>query len=355
MKVFCDVHHEELFESLRILFEERFGFELYRPVGRNWFDEGYWKLSNIDIAVRQFLELSKHSELFEEDMWAAGNLSASKNGHRRYFNIFDSQIEDGIFYVRNDVHVGQKYKGITLEAFKNTKFDIMVATLPEHIVPYQNLISKYQPRAKLIFQMGNPWKEFPAVANVLNSTSVEVNNCHHLNYNQEFKYNGIKKTYCGQTIYSLTHNLLERDVFLELEKEMSDWTFRMHGFNNRDGFLGPELNLINDAFGQQFSFLWHVRKEGEGFGYCAHRAMAYGRPIIINSEYVRTSKFYRYMKHRENCIDICGLSIDEIKLEILSANKNYDYMSENMATTFKNNINYDEEFIKISKFINNLI
>lgn len=42
MRVLADYHHHDLFESLAILFEDRLGWELYRPIGMEWFDEGYW-------------------------------------------------------------------------------------------------------------------------------------------------------------------------------------------------------------------------------------------------------------------------------------------------------------------------
>ena len=42
IRILADFHHHALWESLRLVFEERFGWELYRPIGMDWFIEGYW-------------------------------------------------------------------------------------------------------------------------------------------------------------------------------------------------------------------------------------------------------------------------------------------------------------------------
>ena len=44
MRVFADYHHSALYESLRLLFEERLDWKLYKPIGTEWYANGYWKL-----------------------------------------------------------------------------------------------------------------------------------------------------------------------------------------------------------------------------------------------------------------------------------------------------------------------
>ena len=40
--ILADFHHGDLFESHRLVFVDRFGWELCRPIGLEWFQEGYW-------------------------------------------------------------------------------------------------------------------------------------------------------------------------------------------------------------------------------------------------------------------------------------------------------------------------
>ena len=60
MKIFADLHHSSLFTSFKLLFENRLGHRMYRPIGLEWFTEGFWKIAepyNNNIGtVKQFLE-----------------------------------------------------------------------------------------------------------------------------------------------------------------------------------------------------------------------------------------------------------------------------------------------------------
>ena len=58
MKVLADYHHHDLWESLELLFA-RFGWTLYRPIGMEWFEQGYWNHERKwhgDAIARQYLE-----------------------------------------------------------------------------------------------------------------------------------------------------------------------------------------------------------------------------------------------------------------------------------------------------------
>jgi glycosyltransferase involved in cell wall biosynthesis len=44
--VLADRHHADLAESLLKLFEDRFGWEVYFPIGLEWADEGLWDYAN---------------------------------------------------------------------------------------------------------------------------------------------------------------------------------------------------------------------------------------------------------------------------------------------------------------------
>ncbi len=56
MRVLADYHHGSLLRSLVMLFEGRLGMELYRPIGLEWFHEGYWAVSELKRTAREFLE-----------------------------------------------------------------------------------------------------------------------------------------------------------------------------------------------------------------------------------------------------------------------------------------------------------
>ena len=55
-RVLCDFHHSSLLRSLVLLFEERLDMALYRPIGMDWFDEGFWAINNQRDTAEQFLK-----------------------------------------------------------------------------------------------------------------------------------------------------------------------------------------------------------------------------------------------------------------------------------------------------------
>jgi hypothetical protein len=57
MRVLADFHHGSLLRSLVMLFEDRLGMELYRPIGLQWLHRGYWAISNLKGTAKQFLDL----------------------------------------------------------------------------------------------------------------------------------------------------------------------------------------------------------------------------------------------------------------------------------------------------------
>lgn len=90
MKVLADHHHDDLYESLRILFEDRLGWELYRPIGTEWYTEGYWDVYNHPDTVTQYLGLQIGAEFQKKEI----------TEHMTWMNRDNDGGNDGI-YLRN--------------------------------------------------------------------------------------------------------------------------------------------------------------------------------------------------------------------------------------------------------------
>ena len=58
INVFCDFHHQGLLRSLVLLFENRLGMNLYRPIGMDWYYNKYWDLNGLEVTAHQFLNTS---------------------------------------------------------------------------------------------------------------------------------------------------------------------------------------------------------------------------------------------------------------------------------------------------------
>lgn len=314
MLAFSDRHHQSLTESLRLLFEKRLGHTLYFQKGLEWYPD-YWDIYPHISTAQQYLE---------------------------------REIEG--------------YKAVTLEEFKQMKFDILIASIPQHIEPFKKLISQYQPQAKLIYQVGNQWNIDPnSVKNILASANIEIppginGIIYHQEASPEYKY--IKKdSLPDKNIYSFI-NVPEKfpdwPFFLKLEERMNEWNFRAFGGEARDGGITSPQSVAQKM--REAMFCYHVKAGSDGFGHVIHDTFNLGTPPIVNKEYYRGKLAEPLMEDGITCITIDNKSIDQIIEEILhfSQPECYFSMSENAANKFKELVNYDKEEQAIRSFIDNL-
>jgi hypothetical protein len=274
MRVLTDFHHAGLLQSFILLFERRLGGEVYRPIGREWFDQGFWKVFNHPATVEQFLGIG----------------GATPDGTAPLNEVVDHPDPD--VYICHDIDSGTENKAITLKGFLNQPFDIMIASLPQHIEPYYQLCKVHPSHPKLIYQIGNSWDysgDAP-VRNIMASArmsgmSIGLNT---IEYHQEFdtKIFHPDFTYPDKNIYSFVNCFdiaehLANDAFLfkQVEKAMPDWTFKIYGGQCRDGAIGPTPALADKM--RESRFIWHTKWGGDGYGLVILIVPAVGRPLIV--------------------------------------------------------------------------
>lgn len=348
-KIFCDFHHGALFYSLQLLFEKRFGFELYRPVGLDWYHQGYWNVyPHIDTA-NQFLSLDMGSSFEEIKKRYPDYLMVNLQDNAKEISAGDYVIPDPI----ND----SLQRGITLEQFKQTKFDLILSSIPQHIEPFNKLIRLYQPQAKHIFQVGNNWGQHPGVQNILASTSTfhvspHINVCF---YHQEFDLNIYKyqPPTSHTSVNSYIHIMQRLDLLDKYKKTLSHWTFDSYGAGMGKHLL--KSSDIADAM-KQSAFTWHVKPGGDGYGHTLFSSYACGRPAIIWKQYYNGQLGSKLLDDRVTCLDITTRSIHDncVLLNRLSDPDLHARMCENAFNRFKEVVNFDEDELKVKKFLENL-
>lgn len=316
LRILSDRHHAGLTESLRLLFEKRLGHELYFQKGMEWYPEFWNVYSHVDTA-RQYLE----REL------------------------------EGV-------------NGITLEDFKNTKFDILIASIPQHIEPFKKLISQYQPQTKLIYQVGNQWNvDSNIVKNVMASANIDIPpGINGIIYHQEFDLNifHYEPPKEGKKIYSFinclnTVDLYKKDweLFLKLERLMPEWEFRSFGGQCRDGYCTGPQEVANKM--REATLIFQVKSEGDGFGHVIHSAAAVGRPLITRlSDY--EGKLAEPLIDQITSIIIDSKSPEQIAKEIRKIYNTgcHEKMCLKAHEGFNHFINFDAEEQEIRKFLENL-
>src|SRR3990172_6286612 len=98
--VLADFHHAGLLQSLILLFENRLGGNVYRPIGMEWADQGYWKVFDHPATRLQYLTY---------------NQGYRPQDGTRPLNIIE-KAQDDVYYCQ-DIDSGYYNKAVSLEKF----------------------------------------------------------------------------------------------------------------------------------------------------------------------------------------------------------------------------------------------
>lgn len=353
MKVFADRHHSGLCYSLKLLFEDRLGDELYFPIGTEWFHEGYWCIAepynnNLD-TVNQFLQIKP------EYIPADGTVSLNK-----------VIAEEATHYQVEDQAHNYVQKCLTLQQFADMDIDIIIASIPRHYTAYKILRDKYHPKAKVICQMGNMFQEIGellsngTVENFMSSTvSFAVpEKVNHVFYHQEINLD-IFKPLDIQRITKITSfvNLLpESDTYERARSLLPSYEFRAYGASCPDGVVHNIKDIAETM--QRSGWGYHNKPHCDGFGHVIFDWFAIGRPVIAN---VREYKHYlagELMQEGVNCIALDNgdnLQVIADKIKEYSQLEKYTTMCKEARAAFLQCVNYGAEQETIQSFIARLI
>jgi predicted small secreted protein len=363
MKIFVDLHHFDLYYSLQLL-AKRLGWELYRPIGLEWKTEGYWNIGNDSEFTECMLstqdgrcnEILSQYKTLEGKNWAVFSLHLPRIGSI-------TSNGDGLYDVEDkskDVY----QQGITLEAFKNTKFDVIISSLPQHFPLFEKLRERYQPQAKHIFHHAAiGWQMPDGVKNVMvNSIPTQpLNDLHCISYKQEFDLQIFKKhppTVLNQ-VHSYVHYPQTESFWKELDianvSNNSAWNLKFIGKT-----LGPLDEIVIRSVDlasaiRNSAWTLHIKLGGESYGHVLHNSFAISRPVIINGDDFKDTSAGELLTDK-TCIDISRCSIHEIQKKLIKASHYDEYynMCINVMQRFKEVVNFDEDADRVRKFMENL-
>lgn len=345
MNLLTDFHHNSLLRSIVLLFENRMGINVYRPIGLDWYDEGYWAINNSLDTARQFLD--------PESAYIADKTPALNNVR---------SIQDQIYQIYDPGNIST-HKAVSLNCFKDMKFDYVIASIPQHIPLYQKLIEKYQPNAKLIVQVGNNWpSSILEGCNVLASVKEHsLIGCNAVYYHQEFDTSIFKPSTPRHSRQISSYiNILQNMVhgwedFIKLETMLAGIaSLRSYGGQCRDGNKAGPIELSSSI--QNDDLIFHVKDGGDGYGHILYNAYASGRPVITRSSFYKDCLGYELFND-ESSIDLDKISLDDAVKKIkgiLSNKQSLDEMSGMAYKTFKNNVDFEHDAQKVSKWIESI-
>lgn len=381
--VLSDFHHASLLNSLIMLFEGRLGGRLCRPIGREWFDKGYWKVYDHPATVAQFLDIGAASPDGTEPL---NNVVEKVDWGGKVAS--DGNIKnDGTTYFCHDIDSRKTNRAITYDGFMNAKIDFLIASIPAHLQPYFELSRLHPNRPKLIYQIGNAWPETPDIAladGIMASAKIswgggkEFYKTPFIEYHQEFnlsdfypaiarmpddpKYHSERSAIPDQNVFSFINcfnidRLFENDwrLFNKVESLMPGWEFKAYGGQCRDGAAHGSRELATAI--RSSRFVWHTKRGGDGYGHIIHNVAAVARPMLVKREYYWGKFGEDLLIDGETCIAIDNLRPDEIvnKINYYSDPVRYAAMSKSVYANFKRVVDFDVEGEKIRQWLANLV
>lgn len=345
MKIFTDLHHGDLYYSLHLLFEKRLGYELFRPIGYEWYHEGYWKIG--DPYPKPFNTAKQYLDL--------------KKGRFDPYTCLNGEhyIEDDIYYVFIPGH-NYYQKAITLNKFKSMHFDIIMPTFPGHDRPFETLRNYFHPKAKIIMQMGNIGQR-THLPNVLHSCAYTrpLSHQHCLRYHQEINPDLFEYTdppIGTKNIYSVVNLSPYLKIYNTYKKLISDANWKYYGSGSPDGPLSGARGVSEKM--KEANIAWHL-KPGGGVGHSTKGWMSIGRPMVTNMSQHRKAggDSLALFEPGITCIDLdSGTTHENERLirNLLDPEENLKWCNR-VSRRFKDIVNYDVQEQEIRRFMEELV
>lgn len=385
MKVLVDFHHTELFRGFIHLFEKRYGWKMYRPCGREWYDKGYYYHPIPEEALGN---LTRQCELKEDEKYVPAEVADTLKF--RWMTLEEARNvdlivcstdrnQDGFYKLRQDLGLKCKivrYIGNVSERVEDHTFDVILpATLH-----YWNLYKDRKPSilyhpeidldifkwteppdsSKSPYLLGNEeWKvKLPVMRTFMNFIYHSGSGSDKGEWN---RYRG----YASQLNFTfITHGLgtPPPGVPVELDKIIDIWFRENPQYTyllDRSKWPSLDFNdgepLMNSQIARLMSLtnmVWHL-KRCDGYGYIIHQVAASGRPVICEERNYSHLSFGKLLTDGQTCVYITGDNeADKKNLRdyFLNPERCRD-MGKELHRRFHENINFDDEARKIKELL----
>jgi hypothetical protein len=336
----ADYHHHDLWESLELMCQ-RLGWTLYRPIGMEWFEQGYWNFERAwhgDAVAKQYLtEWGSDVYNFELD-----RKQRHDGSHHRWQNL------------------------LTLDEARDLRPDIVMASVAHNHEGLHRFAREVG--AKFGLHLGNVrfssidmaedrWDlaDFGIVTGIMPETPPKP----HVVVHQEFDLDDFRHeeppgggTF---TIASFVNCFPENTQAYAGFKAVAayrpeyDWkVYGAYGGVPEDEYAAGNLqpcSAVGDAM-RASDIAWHTKQWSDGFGHVIHNWASVGRPLIGHEWYYRTQLAGPLWSEGVTSFDITDKTPTEVihLLDRLYGDPELRLrMGENMAKRFREVVDFDHE------------
>lgn len=254
-----------------MLFTDRFGWDLYRPYGMGYWDEGIWN--------------------YERHM-PHGEAVA-----RQYLEPWGSDRDMGDHFERDDlVHPGRVMKLVTLEQARAMRPDITIATLTENEQGWHDFARSVG--GKFGLQLGNEAtvnRYDLADFSLFSTTREYLPWTPYVFYRQEFSLKDFRFEYpptepdtIATWVQCLPEGGEDWDRFKALAAMTPELNWYHHGHCNQDsGYWRSNVGTTREVAAQMRAARigLHFKKWSDGYGHVIHNLFATGKPVIGTASY----------------------------------------------------------------------
>lgn len=357
MRVLADFHHHALAESLAILIEDRFGGELFFPIGMDWFDRGYWNFERKfhgDAVAKQYLVGIWHDAV---------------------------EVGPGIWRRWDPRHPGRVQHGVELGTALISDWDVVISTLPPNDVGLHQVARMAD--ARFVIQVGNNHQvsEWHLADLILSSSTLpDYGLVNPGTWGQVQTGPGGKPTIVYHQEFSLEHFRYEwpplshriesfvncfpegpsyPDFLAFARGNRGDFEFRVNGAMGRPSWYKEEAPYTDEFTGVDISevpevaramrdarVIWHTKHWSDGFGHVIHNAFAVGRPVLGYSRYYQDKLAGPLWQEGRTSFNIEGMperALVSLLRRLIDDDEFHREVSLNSAMAFRQFVNFDEE------------
>lgn len=271
----ADYHHHDLWESLELLCA-RLGWTLLRPIGMEWFTEGYWNFERAwhgDAVAKQYLE---HWGSDAEAVDIPDRLLRYDPSHDRYQHM------------------------VTLEAARDLRPDIVMASVAHNHEGLHRFAREVG--AKFGIHLGNVrfshidmaedrWDlaDFGIVTTLLPIEPPKPHVVVHQEFSlDDFRHEPGKADSEPFVVSSFVNCFAEnREGYAQFRETAAlrpyDWrVYGSYGSAAQDEYAAGNLGRCADvgAAMRASDVAWHTKQWSDGFGHVIHDWFAVGRPVV---------------------------------------------------------------------------
>lgn len=281
-RVLADWHHPALWESLSILLEDRFGWELYSPYGADWIDHGW-----------------RFDQSASEIGWGALD----------YLCPPDARDLGDHWLVGTPEYPERPRKAVTWAQARDARWAFVLASVPEHQASFSRLATDLG--ARFVHQIGNARGHLPdpAIPQVtLASARLRGRHSRAITYHQEFdrRLFGYGPPEPGSASAVSSFMLRLDGTSCDYRWLADDPRFRWWAATARSprdpGYLSPAAAIA--ARMRSSGFTWHDKRIGDGYGHVLWSSAAMGRPLIGHGHHYRGLLGEPLWRDGVTCIDL---------------------------------------------------